>query len=84
MTKKRIPYILAGLVTLIASLLVPIIIQELFAEKISAWKRLMIIAMPVLIGIMWYHVRKDDQNNIKQHSSDSVNKNNQPPPKEFI
>jgi hypothetical protein len=66
MNRKRVPYILAGLVTLIASLMLPLILQEFFAKNVSVWKRLMIIAIPVLIGIIWYNARKDIQNNVEK------------------
>jgi c-di-AMP phosphodiesterase-like protein len=74
MDRKRMPYILAGLVTLIAVLMLPIIIQVFFAKNVSVWKRLMIIAMPVFIGIMWYNARKNVQNNNEHHLNDSANK----------
>jgi hypothetical protein len=73
MTEKRVPYILAGLVTVIIALMVPIIIQEFIAKNVSVGKRLMIISMPVLIGFMWYNVRKDGQINNENNSGDSVN-----------
>ncbi len=73
MTKKRVSNILAGLVTLIATLMMPIIIQEFFAKNVSVGKRLLLISMPVLIGFMWYNVRKDGQKYNEQKSSDSIN-----------
>jgi putative effector of murein hydrolase LrgA (UPF0299 family) len=62
-SRKQLHYSLAGLVTLIVVLLMPIIIQEFIANNTSFYTKLILFAIPILVYVMWYNLRKDFQNN---------------------
>lgn len=52
-----------GLVTLTVFMLIPTILNELWQQNGSVWRKMNYLAMPFVVGLMWYQILRNTKKN---------------------